>query len=567
MLELLTSNVSGSVRVETLDGREYLVAPLSMIVPGVLNGSKGPLLYPEDEVQKNPDDWNNMPIVNGHPLNKLGKAISARNPRVLEKYGMGAVYNASVNGKLVAEGWFDSIKTAHVNPRIYQKLKSGLPIELSTGLFTQNHKVKGPAKHNGKPYVAIARNYKPDHLAVLETSRGACSLEDGCGVNINQESEPSEDDLTPYMDWDGPVENQLSHDDLRSQLSSLLRQTYGSVDIDAVYDKSVIYCPSGYDSPGGRQYYEVGYSTDLRTGKVSLSDQGTKKVIRETKYKSVGNEECDSCGPTCDCKKCKDEHAEKKPAPTSNTKKKAVKKSTNNSKETLKMAQKVALTDDQKEALIDNLIVNCEEADGPWTEEDREVLNAFSDDKLQVLDRQQKLLLANAEADDEEDEEDEDEPAPKKKGKVPPQFAKNKKKTKMSCNEEVEDEEAPVINQKAKSKTTQEWLDDAPDEIRSAVSNALAFERNQKQTLIARIVKNERNQFGKEYLKKRSLEELQGLAALAVNAGSEEDRSSSSVLVPHYAGVASPIMNLGEDFAHEDQDMIPEPFDWSTPEE
>ena len=48
-METVVANFSGKARRETWDGREYLVAPATLIVPGVLNGSQGPLFYPPDE--------------------------------------------------------------------------------------------------------------------------------------------------------------------------------------------------------------------------------------------------------------------------------------------------------------------------------------------------------------------------------------------------------------------------------------------------------------------------------------------------------------------------------------
>lgn len=182
-LTTLACNFAGSIRYETLNGRSYIVAPLSMIVPGVLNGSKGPLLYPLPEIQKNADAWNGIPIVVNHPTDEKGNGISARHPKVLEESGIGQVFNTTVKGKLTAEGWFDVAKTNQVQPSIISSLQSGQPIELSTGLFTKNIPSKGV--FNSKQYTYIATNYRPDHLAVLPDKKGACSLEDGCGVLIN----------------------------------------------------------------------------------------------------------------------------------------------------------------------------------------------------------------------------------------------------------------------------------------------------------------------------------------------------------------------------------------------
>lgn len=357
MLEFLAVNYgSAAVRRETLDGREYLVAPLSMIVPGVLNGSKGRLFYPLDEISRNHDSWNGMPMVVNHPVDKKGQPCSARHPSILEKYGVGTVFNSEINGKLSAEGWFDVVKGNYLIPEQMRKIERGEPIELSTGLFTDNEPVKNGKTDDGKEYDAIARNYRPDHLAILPDKVGACSVKDGCGVNVNEQGDPKDDDckdwdkggtsgqkskvsneeptesqLSRYVDWDEEsmtVTNQLSHRDLRDQLSKLVRDRYGSnAEIVDVFDKNVVYANYG-NGPIDSQakHYSIGYSTDLRTGKVVLSDQGTKEVVRETTYKTVTSNDdkpkqwwelisnsltsnaCASCGPKCGCDDCKEKH-------------------------------------------------------------------------------------------------------------------------------------------------------------------------------------------------------------------------------------------------------------------
>lgn len=182
-MEYLVANLSGKVLRKKFQGRDYYVVPLSMIVPGVLNGSKGPLLYPLDEISKNPADWNGMPIVAPiHPVVN-GTPVSARQPEVIEKFGIGTVFNATVAGKLVAEGWIDIDRARLIEPRVVNLLEAGQSIELSTGLEAPSDNV--PGVHNNTNYAGTARNYKPDHLAVLLDAKGACSLTDGCGVLVN----------------------------------------------------------------------------------------------------------------------------------------------------------------------------------------------------------------------------------------------------------------------------------------------------------------------------------------------------------------------------------------------
>lgn len=187
-MEQLIANLVGKTRRATLNGRDYIVAPLSLIVTGVLNGSKGALFYPSDEIGKDPQRWNHTPIVVYHPVVN-GQNVSARDPDVLNTSGIGLVLKSHVkNGKLRAEGWFDIDATRRIDPRVLANLEAGRPIELSTGLFTTNETAPLGSNYRGASYDYIARDYVPDHLAILPDQIGACSINDGCGVLVNKTS-------------------------------------------------------------------------------------------------------------------------------------------------------------------------------------------------------------------------------------------------------------------------------------------------------------------------------------------------------------------------------------------
>ncbi len=177
------------VRKATEAGREFLVAPMSLINPGILNGSQGALLYTPDDCKQTINDWNGIPIVVYHPT-RNGVNVSATSPGVWEESGVGRVKNARFDRKSKAEGWFDVEKLRQVdntlpeNVRILPRLMSGKTVELSTGLFTDNDPT--PGLHEGRDYDAVARNHRPDHLAVLPDQVGACSVNDGCGVMVNR---------------------------------------------------------------------------------------------------------------------------------------------------------------------------------------------------------------------------------------------------------------------------------------------------------------------------------------------------------------------------------------------
>jgi hypothetical protein len=189
-VELVVVNfrAAGKARRTTFNGRDYLVAPMTLIVPGVVPGSEGPLLYPLEELARNYQAWNYMPIVVNHPL-RNGRHVSAREPAILEESGVGFVFNASLDGRLRGEGWFDVERTRRVDARVLDRLERGEPLELSTGLYIDEEAAPQGAVWNTpggpRPYRAVARNYRPDHLAVLPDQRGACAVDDGCGVLVN----------------------------------------------------------------------------------------------------------------------------------------------------------------------------------------------------------------------------------------------------------------------------------------------------------------------------------------------------------------------------------------------
>lgn len=190
-MEKLVANLSGRTRTEHIGSREFLVAPVTMIVPGVLNGSKGPLLYSAEEIAKNFSAWNNMPLILNHPID----GGSGRTPTILQEQGIGHVLKASIaNSKLIAEAWFDVENTLRLDPGTFASLRANKPIELSTGLGLELEPAPTDAVDNGNSYSFVVRNIQPDHLAILPDQVGACSVRDGCGVFNAKNGMTTEDD-------------------------------------------------------------------------------------------------------------------------------------------------------------------------------------------------------------------------------------------------------------------------------------------------------------------------------------------------------------------------------------
>ena len=266
---------AAKARRATIGGRDWLIAPATLIVPGVLNGSKGPLLYIPDEIAASAAAWNGRPLLINHPFID-GQPVSANNPQTLATQEVGKVYNAVAGktGKLLAEAWFDVESLRRVSPRVLDSLQRGQPVELSTGLFTDEEPAQNGAAFNGRGYTHIARNYRPDHLAVLSDAKGACAIKDGCGVLVNAYEQSLHDKQA----------------DLQVQLAEKFGRRFpfggnpgipsAGIYVTDIYEDYLVF-------DDGRGLWRVGYA-EGKNGCV-LDDEEPVEVRRVTAYEPTGN--------------------------------------------------------------------------------------------------------------------------------------------------------------------------------------------------------------------------------------------------------------------------------------
>ena len=251
---MITANFTGVTRHDTMEGEDYLVAPMVMIVEGVLNGSGGPLYYPAEELGKTPQIWNHKPVVVYHPQ-RNGEGISACDPDILTNRKIGVIMNTKFeDGKLMAEAWMKPSRIDVIDNRISEAIEKQEMLELSTGLFTDNESMEG--EFNGTHYDGIARNYRPDHLAILPDVKGACSIEDGAGfLRLNE----------------------MGFGTIRNLLSGLLREKNDEAWIEEVYESFFIYEQGG-------QLYKQDY-TIPKEGEVSFTGD-PQEVVRVIEYRT-----------------------------------------------------------------------------------------------------------------------------------------------------------------------------------------------------------------------------------------------------------------------------------------
>jgi hypothetical protein len=186
------------IRYEEFLGRRHVVVPVTLMVEGVHDGSDGPTLYTRQELSKYPASWNGRPIPVYHPEDEIGP-ISCNDPQIIQERSVGQLFGVHyTDGKLRGEAWIDEERARRISPATMARVENGEPLEVSTGVFTEDERVQG--NWNGETYHAIARNLRPDHLALLPDEVGACSLADGCGIRANR-NERRKNGGGNVLDW------------------------------------------------------------------------------------------------------------------------------------------------------------------------------------------------------------------------------------------------------------------------------------------------------------------------------------------------------------------------------
>lgn len=568
MWQILSANASGKVRKASLHGREYLVADATMIVPGVLPGSSGKVLYTKEEIARNPDDWNWMPIVVSHPMVN-GSYVSARDPEILNKQGIGVVMRSKAGDKLKAELWFDvhSVKNYdHANKTdILKRLRKGELTELSTGLFSQKLAVNEGATFNGRSYDFVARNIKPDHLAILLDEPGACSIKDGCGV-FNRSCAANKGEAM----WVPVTANvEMSYEQRMEACRSAFRKAHplkqnanGMTDyesacyISAVFDDYVVYRE-------GETLYRQYYTT--RGNKIEFDDEQTP-VEMQVEYVPISNKETpmpltakerkaivSGLQANCACFKSKADAAI-----LANLSDKAL----------------VALKDNVEKTAELTVVANAATAGFQDPKGTKFRFNAESKEwemeanSTQVDEEEEVEEDVTANADDEtpdpEPEEGEETPEDPEPEPEPAKPAANKKVTKKETGFQPVNNmnkpnkkpaapartpvKKPVTNSQPRQMTSEEWLQYAPPPVRKIVDDHRAALVEQ---IMVNVDETEQEEM-QEFLANKSFDELERLAK--ISGGSNQQTQQ-----PNYVGAGGPPVTVN----NHQQPLGKPNYDWS----
>lgn len=464
-LERITFNLRGgkaNIRRETLNGRDYIVAPMVMMTEGVHAGSNGALYYPAKELASAVPAWNHKPIVVYHPVQN-GRNVSAADPIVLDQQAIGLVLNTAWDEKQRAEAWIDTEAAKRVDGRVLEALENGKMVEVSTGLFTDN--VYEPGEFGGKEYEYVACNHRPDHLAILPDKKGACSIEDGAGLlQVNDDGSP----------WPLHIREQvkivanimMSHGDVHSKLfHEIDRRSGGCCYIRDVFDKWFVY---HYNGGLYKQVYAV------KDEVVTLT--GDPVEVREAYVTVDGALVGNATTPL--------------------------------EKENQRMPKK---------ELVDHLIAN-----GGYEESDRAALEAMDESKLKKIAEAVPAPTDNMDGDKKKKKKDEED-----------------KKTDNQAEDDVAKAAAPAAPQPPV--TAEQYVANAPREVRDLLNHGLSAYNQQKERLIGTITANKANIYTKEHLAMKDMQELQAIAALAAPAGEGASQQPAAL----YIGAAGgPVANV-----------------------
>lgn len=286
-MKKLNINLSGftknvQTRLEVLHGVEYIVAPVTMIVEGVLPGSAGPILYTANEIEASIMYWNGIPVTINHPSDSEGNPVSARIPSVIEEFGVGHIYNTTfdpIKNALKAEAWINKVVLETKFPNVYSSiLDDNANMEVSTGVFFDSRGDSGA--FNNVSYDTTAYNYVGDHLALLPTATGACSWNDGCGLRANSSSKKQVK----------PIFNELAYQDISRSLGRMVDvfddNSYYHY-IDAVYDTYFIFEKVALSGDRSRTLWKQGYT---KTNDVVTPTGEPQRVMEQRIYTVISED-------------------------------------------------------------------------------------------------------------------------------------------------------------------------------------------------------------------------------------------------------------------------------------
>ncbi len=298
------------IQNKELDGVPHLVVPVVMMVEGVHNGSRGPLLYTTEELGRLVEAWDGIPVVVQHPQDGRGRPTSINDPTLTENNTVGRIHNTHMDGdKLKAEAWLNIAQIQNISQDAYDSIIEHQVLQVSIGAF--HEEVDSTGNFNNEDYRAVATNLKPDHLALLPGVEGACNWDDGCGIRVNEKGTKRKGDSNEMKNLKtmsgkdlfkegytiNAIVNHLTDNEVGFlEITRNLRQKVDQLDNDVrinfleeVFDDELIYRVHNRET-GDTSFFKRGYTVNEEDGTVDFTDADPVEVRKETDFVTVNEE-------------------------------------------------------------------------------------------------------------------------------------------------------------------------------------------------------------------------------------------------------------------------------------
>ena len=450
-------------------------------VIALVEGVHNNLFYPASEISKFPQAWNGRPIPVQHPVDNNGINISANDPRVLERQNIGFCFNFGVDDKdrLKGELWVNKNKAVAYDANLIAQMNNNM--EVSTCLWLEGD--DKPGLWNNEQYVESVYNFRPDHIAILPGREGACNWQDGCGVRVNQKDNAMDKGIE-ILKAKGLSALEMSMEETQQQIYAYIN----SLDYKEGEDYIFHFLEAVYDgffiysrTPTSQDNRFRFYKQEYSVDKNDQVDISENKmeVRRKVSFQDVSTNQLI----------VQDDKEVKMPKENKTT----------------------PCCPDKVAALIAN-------EKTPWTTDDAEYLNGLSKEKIEALE---KMVPT-------------EEPAK-------PVVAPVEPKSNLQVNEDLTDTARKAV-EPPKPMTVNEYIANAPPEVRDMLTNVMSTHQKMRGELIQALAANESCSFTKEQLEGMDLNMLQALSKLA-GAGKKQEVDLSR---PIYPGLG-PTTNIGVD--------------------
>jgi hypothetical protein len=143
---------------------------------------------PEQEVRRSVEEWQGIPVTDGHPKGPDGHNISV-------KYAQDIVIGEIVDPEIRSENGdtyvdatvrldkSEAITTSRQATKLVERVSNGETVQVSSGYYGNR---MDSGVYDGEYHENVVGNLRANHVALLPSSDfPRCTIQDGCGIAVN----------------------------------------------------------------------------------------------------------------------------------------------------------------------------------------------------------------------------------------------------------------------------------------------------------------------------------------------------------------------------------------------